>query len=106
MKHILDAQALLVLLGSYEGLQRGLAEVSQFFRVILEREKAARERREASIQAVPLEQFDFPCKTPQKASAAAAGQPCQRPPHEQLEQSTTLPAVVWDGRDARRWRDD
>ena len=103
VKHILDAQALLGLLGSQEGLQRGLAEASQFFRVILEREKAARERREASIQAVPLEQFDFPWKTPQKVSAASTTeQHGHQPPQEQDDQTVTLPAVAWDGKDERR----
>ncbi|KAI1388445.1 uncharacterized protein F4822DRAFT_429069 [Hypoxylon trugodes] len=40
-KHILDAQAVLQLLDSPERLQIWLAEVSQFFRVALEREKIA-----------------------------------------------------------------
>lgn len=39
-KHIMDSQALLQLIGSIEGLQISLAEVSQFFKVVLEREKA------------------------------------------------------------------
>lgn len=107
VKHILDAQALLVLLGSQEGLRRGLAEVSQFFRVILERERAARERREASIQAVPPEQFDFPWKTAQKVSATSNEQRCQWPPQEQDDPSVmTLPAAVWDGKDERRFQDN
>ncbi|KAH6656806.1 hypothetical protein BKA67DRAFT_655115 [Truncatella angustata] len=39
-KQILDSQALLQLIGSTESLQISLAEVSQFFKVVLEREKA------------------------------------------------------------------
>ncbi|KAI0137169.1 hypothetical protein BJ170DRAFT_728509 [Xylariales sp. AK1849] len=46
-KHIVDSQALLQLLGATDGLQISLAEVSQFFKVILEREKAVRETRES-----------------------------------------------------------
>ncbi|KAK9778769.1 hypothetical protein SCAR479_04392 [Seiridium cardinale] len=43
-KHILDSQGLLRLIGAVESLQISLAEVSQFFKVVLEREKAIMER--------------------------------------------------------------
>lgn len=43
-KHILDAQSLLRLIGAVESLQISLAEVGQFFKVVLEREKAIAER--------------------------------------------------------------
>lgn len=102
VKHILDSQSLLMLLGSQEGLQRGLAEVSQFFKVVLEREKVVRERREASIQAVPQEQFDFPWKPPQKVSVASAGQQ----PRQNDDQALVLPAEALDGRDERTCYDD
>ncbi|KAK8025431.1 hypothetical protein PG990_003254 [Apiospora arundinis] len=54
-KHVLDAQALLSLLGAAEGMHRALAEVSQFFKVVVERERAVRRTREASIRALPHE---------------------------------------------------
>ncbi|KAK8107979.1 uncharacterized protein PG998_009992 [Apiospora kogelbergensis] len=54
-KHVLDAQALLGLLGAAEGMHRSLAEVSQFFKVVVERERAVRRTREASIRALPHE---------------------------------------------------
>ncbi|KAK8006185.1 hypothetical protein PG991_012482 [Apiospora marii] len=54
-KHVLDAQALLGLLGAAEGMHRALAEVSQFFKVVVERERAVRRTREASIRALPHE---------------------------------------------------
>lgn len=54
-KHVLDAQALLVFLGAAEGMHRALAEVSQFFKVVVERERAVRRTREASIRALPHE---------------------------------------------------
>ncbi|KAI1213594.1 uncharacterized protein F4807DRAFT_193318 [Annulohypoxylon truncatum] len=44
-KHILDAQALMRLLDSPDSVQVPLAEVSQFFKVVLEREKDARKKR-------------------------------------------------------------
>lgn len=43
-KHIVDSQALLQLIGSLESLQISLAEVSQFFKVVVEREKAVAEK--------------------------------------------------------------
>ncbi|KAI1451409.1 hypothetical protein F4805DRAFT_463814 [Annulohypoxylon moriforme] len=46
-KHILDAQGLAMLLDSPETVQVPLAEVSQFFKVVLEREKQARKKRSA-----------------------------------------------------------
>ncbi|KAI2634423.1 hypothetical protein GGS26DRAFT_49370 [Hypomontagnella submonticulosa] len=46
-KHILDSQALLQLLDAADPLQVTLEEVSQFFKAILEREKALREQRQA-----------------------------------------------------------
>lgn len=54
-KHVLDAQSLLCLLGAAEGMHRALAEVSQFFKVVVERERAVRRTREASIRALPHE---------------------------------------------------
>lgn len=45
-KQILDSQALLALLGSPESQQISLAEVSQFFKVVIERQRAIREQRE------------------------------------------------------------
>jgi hypothetical protein len=64
-KHILDAQALLQLIGSTDSLQISLAEVSQFFKVILEREKAIREQgrglhghRALSVKSTPSGQDD------------------------------------------------
>ncbi|KAI1858639.1 hypothetical protein JX265_010732 [Neoarthrinium moseri] len=47
-KHIVDSQALLQLIGSAESLQISLAEVSQFFKVVLERENALSEREGAA----------------------------------------------------------
>ncbi|ORY64213.1 uncharacterized protein BCR38DRAFT_524308 [Pseudomassariella vexata] len=44
-KQILDAQALLQLIDSPDALHISLAEVSQFFKVIIEREKAIREQK-------------------------------------------------------------
>ncbi|KAI0843731.1 hypothetical protein F5Y06DRAFT_302806 [Hypoxylon sp. FL0890] len=46
-KHILDAQALTQLLDSPESVQVPLAEVAQFFKVVIEREQDARMKREA-----------------------------------------------------------
>ncbi|KAI1095160.1 hypothetical protein F5B19DRAFT_368679 [Rostrohypoxylon terebratum] len=46
-KHILDAQGLLVMLDSPESVQVPLAEVSQFFKVVIEREDDARRKRYA-----------------------------------------------------------
>ncbi|KAI0121422.1 hypothetical protein F4776DRAFT_672464 [Hypoxylon sp. NC0597] len=46
-KHILDAQALAQLLDSPESVQIPLAEVAQFFKVVIEREQDARMKREA-----------------------------------------------------------
>ncbi|KAI1139784.1 hypothetical protein F5Y05DRAFT_411968 [Hypoxylon sp. FL0543] len=46
-KHILDAQALAQLLDSPESVQVPLAEVAQFFKVVIERERDARMKREA-----------------------------------------------------------
>lgn len=53
-KHVLDAQALLQLIGAAEGLHISLAEVSQFFKVVLERERAVaadQERKAAATAA-------------------------------------------------------
>ncbi|KAI0884834.1 uncharacterized protein GGS22DRAFT_164445 [Annulohypoxylon maeteangense] len=50
-KHVLDAQGLMVLLDSPESVQLPLAEVSQFFKVVLEREKEARKKRFAEKTA-------------------------------------------------------
>ncbi|XDG02859.1 hypothetical protein ABKA04_002474 [Annulohypoxylon sp. FPYF3050] len=46
-KHILDAQGLMTLLDSPESVQVPLAEVSQFFKVVIEREEDARRKRYA-----------------------------------------------------------
>ncbi|OTA65134.1 hypothetical protein K449DRAFT_420859 [Hypoxylon sp. EC38] len=46
-KHILDAQALAQMLDSPESVQIPLAEVAQFFKVVIEREQDARMKREA-----------------------------------------------------------
>ncbi|CAJ2510714.1 Uu.00g063390.m01.CDS01 [Anthostomella pinea] len=39
-KHILDAQAFLKLLGSPDSCQRAIAEITQFFKVVIERQKS------------------------------------------------------------------
>ncbi|KAI0010618.1 hypothetical protein F4779DRAFT_627060 [Xylariaceae sp. FL0662B] len=52
-KQILDAQALLQLLGSPHALQLALAEVSQFFKVVVERERDARFRAEMGNPSPP-----------------------------------------------------
>ncbi|KAI0483984.1 hypothetical protein GGR56DRAFT_668589 [Xylariaceae sp. FL0804] len=45
-KHVGDAQVLARLLGCPDGVQRALEEVAQFFRVVVERQRTARARRE------------------------------------------------------------
>ncbi|KAI2467665.1 hypothetical protein F4781DRAFT_423189 [Annulohypoxylon bovei var. microspora] len=47
-KHILDAQTLMLMLDSPESVQVPLTEVSQFFKVVIEREKDMRKKRSAT----------------------------------------------------------